>query len=176
MLDYGDAGSSAVPSRRSSRPEEAELGPGETQRADGVWSEFTCVHQIHAAALSPGWRMEITSTQVAVLSRDLQDKESLLSTGSRSSAETEEMLATVDSITAERDQLKIDLHENIEMVGEPTLPPPQPNLYQLSVRSSYVLPLRYLAFHYLDDWESGWAEVDLGQESRAEGADQSAGG
>lgn len=64
--------------------------------------------------------------QVAVLSRDLQEKEILRSTGSRSSAETEEMLATMDSLTAERDQLKIDLHENIEMVGEPTLPTPNP--------------------------------------------------
>lgn len=60
----------------------------------------------------------MTSAQIAVLSRDLQEKETLLSTGVRSSAETEELLATVDSLTEERDQLKIDLHENIEMVSE----------------------------------------------------------
>lgn len=70
--------------------------------------------------------MEITFTQMAALSRDLQEKQTLLANGVRSSAETEELLATIDSLTAERDQLKIDLHENIEMVGDP---PPQ--LFQL---------------------------------------------
>lgn len=57
-------------------------------------------------------------TQIAALSRDLQEKETLLAAGARSSAETEELLATVGSLTAERDQLKVDLHENIEMVGD----------------------------------------------------------
>lgn len=72
-----------------------------------------------------------TPTQIAALSRDLQEKETLQSAGVRSSAETEELLATVGSLTAERDQLKVDLHENIEMVGD--LPPntPTPAVFQL---------------------------------------------
>lgn len=67
-------------------------------------------------ALANHWKK--TPTQVAALSRVLQEKETLLSAAVRSSAETEELLATVGSLTAERDQLKVDLHENIEMVGD----------------------------------------------------------
>lgn len=118
MSDHRDAGSSPVSSRWSSRPEAAEFGSGETQRAEGVWSEFTFLHQIHSVALSPGWWLEITSIQITVPSQDLREKETLLSTGVQNSAETEQLLATVESLTAERDQLKVDLNENIEMVGD----------------------------------------------------------
>ena len=56
------------------------------------------------------------------LSQELQsvqdEKETLLMSGGQSSAEeTEKLLSTATSLTAERDQLKLDLQENVEMVS-----------------------------------------------------------
>ena len=56
------------------------------------------------------------------LSQELQsvqdEKETLQMSGGQSSAEeTEKLLSTVTSLTAERDQLKMDLQENVEMVS-----------------------------------------------------------
>ncbi|XP_042246241.1 centromere-associated protein E isoform X4 [Thunnus maccoyii] len=57
------------------------------------------------------------------LSQELQsvqdEKETLQMSGGQSSAEeTEKLLSTVTSLTAERDQLKMDLQENVEMMIE----------------------------------------------------------
>lgn len=46
-----------------------------------------------------------------------EEKETLLMSGVQSSAGKEELLSTVASLTAERDQLKMDLQENVEMVS-----------------------------------------------------------
>lgn len=59
-----------------------------------------------------------TSTQIVALAQEVQEKKTLLTADVCSSAETEELLATVGSLTTERDQLKMDLRENIEMVGD----------------------------------------------------------
>lgn len=41
------------------------------------------------------------------------------------------------SITAERDQLKMDLQENVEMVGYSAFAPPPPSHYQLCFSFSF---------------------------------------
>lgn len=46
-----------------------------------------------------------------------EEKETLLMSGAQSSAGREELLSAVASLTAERDQLKMDLQENVEMVS-----------------------------------------------------------
>lgn len=79
--------------------------------------------------------------QIVVLSRDPQEQESLLSSGVGSSAETERLLATVESLTAERDQLKVDLNENIEMVCE--LSPCRPRCLLESLLFSIYGSLRF---------------------------------
>ncbi len=57
------------------------------------------------------------------LSQELQclreQKDALLTAGAQSSAEEKEkLLSAVTSLTAERDQLKMDLQENVEMVSD----------------------------------------------------------
>lgn len=56
------------------------------------------------------------SEQIEHLSRDLQRVRDELAEAQRS-AEKEELQSVVASLTAERDQLKMDLQENVEMVS-----------------------------------------------------------
>lgn len=61
------------------------------------------------------------SPQILRLSQELQcvqdENEAVLKTSAQSSAEEmEKLLSTVASLTAERDQLKLDMQENVEMV------------------------------------------------------------
>ena len=47
------------------------------------------------------------------------EKETLLTSAAQSSTEEmERLLSTVSSVTAERDQLKMDLQENVQMVSD----------------------------------------------------------
>lgn len=56
------------------------------------------------------------------------------------------MLATVASITAERDQLKMDMQENVEMVGYCASP------RSISCVLAFLLSVIYeFVFRYLDD-------------------------
>lgn len=59
--------------------------------------------------------------QMLRLSQELQcvqdEKEALLVTVHSTSEEVEKLFATVAALTAERDQLKLDLQENVEMVS-----------------------------------------------------------
>lgn len=68
--------------------------------------------------MADGWK---SSKQILNVSRELQcvreEKETLLMSGAQSSAGREELLSAVASLTAERDQLKMDLQENVEMVS-----------------------------------------------------------
>lgn len=55
------------------------------------------------------------------LSEELQgmqcEEDSVLKANVQSSAETDKLFSTVTSLTEERDQLKMDLQENVEMVS-----------------------------------------------------------
>ena len=60
--------------------------------------------------------------QIRTLSQELQcvrgEKETLLTAGTQSSSEEfEKLLSALASVSAERDQLKMDLQENVEMVS-----------------------------------------------------------
>lgn len=108
------------------------------------------------------------------LSQELQcvrdEKEALLmTTFQRESEDVEKLSATLASLTAERDQLRTDLQENVEMVSccfysSFVLL----FFYQVCVKANFFFCL------FTDDCESGGTEDGPGAKRRAKEADQRA--
>lgn len=73
------------------------------------------------------------SEQIENLSRELQHARDELAEARRS-GEEQQLLSVIDSVTAERDQLKMDLQENVELVSlRAAVLPNQPPLLEFFV-------------------------------------------
>lgn len=57
------------------------------------------------------------SEQIENLSRELQRVRDELAEARRSGEEEQQLQSVMESLAAERDQLKLDLQENVELVG-----------------------------------------------------------
>lgn len=89
-----------------------------SEQKDSDVSETSILSQFSLCMRSDAWKL---SEQIENLSRDLQRVKDELAEAQKS-VEKEELESLVATLTAERDQLKIDLQENVEMVSLSVLP------------------------------------------------------